>query len=36
MAWGKSGTRRHPNKFPIAVSNDAKAAVAKDLGELKL
>jgi hypothetical protein len=32
VAWGKSGSRRHPNKFPTAVPNDAKAAVAKVLG----
>lgn len=32
VAWGKSGSRRHPNKFPTDVPNDAKAAVAKVLG----
>lgn len=32
VAWGISGSRRHPNKFPISVPNDAKAAVAKVLG----
>ncbi|MGA9047225.1 hypothetical protein [Sulfuricurvum sp.] len=32
VAWGKSGSRRHPNKFPTDVPKDAKAAVAKVLG----
>lgn len=32
VAWGKSGSRRHPNKFPTNVPTDAKAAVAKALG----
>jgi hypothetical protein len=32
VAWGRSGTRRHPNKFPAEVPHDAKAAVAKVLG----
>lgn len=32
VAWGKSGARRHPNKFPTSVPKDAKAAVAKVLG----
>ena len=32
VAWGKSGVRRHPSKFPTNVPNDAKAAVAKVLG----
>jgi hypothetical protein len=32
VAWGKSGSRRHPNKFPADVPKDAKAAIAKILG----
>src|SRR5690606_32954821 len=32
VAWGKSGARRHPNKFPTNVPKDAKVAVAKVLG----
>lgn len=32
VAWGISGSRRHPNKFPANVPKDAKAAVAKVLG----
>lgn len=32
VAWGKSGARRHENKFPAKIPNDAKAAVAKVLG----
>ncbi len=32
VAWGKSGARRHSNKFPARVPKDAKAAVAKVLG----
>jgi hypothetical protein len=32
IAWGKSGSRRHPNKFPTDVPTDAKPAVAKVLG----
>lgn len=32
VAWGRSGARRHPNKFPAEIPHDAKAAVAKVLG----
>lgn len=32
VSWNKSGTRRHPSKFPANVPTDAKAAVAKVLG----
>lgn len=32
VAWGKSGVRRHPSKFPTNVPKDAKVAVAKVLG----
>lgn len=32
VAWGKSGARRHENKFPAKIPNDARAAVAKVLG----
>lgn len=32
VAWGRSGARRHPNKFPADIPNNAKAAVAKALG----
>jgi hypothetical protein len=32
VAWGRSGSRRHPNKFPTDVPIDAKTAVAKVLG----
>ena len=32
VAYGKSGARRHPNKFPADVPKDAKKAVAKVLG----
>jgi hypothetical protein len=32
VSWNISGSRRHPNKFPVNVPNDAKAAVAKALG----
>ncbi len=32
VAWCKSYSRRHPNKFPANVPKDAKAAVAKVLG----
>ena len=31
VAWGVSGARRHPNKFPAEIPADAKAAVAKVL-----
>lgn len=31
VAWGRSGARRHPNKFPADIPSDAKAAVAKVL-----
>jgi hypothetical protein len=31
VSWNKSGTRRHPNKFPADVPADARAAVAKVL-----
>ena len=32
VSWNLSGVRRHQNKFPAAVPNDAKAAVAQVLG----
>lgn len=32
VSWGISGVRRHPNKFPATVPNDAKQAVADVLG----
>lgn len=32
VAWGISGSRRHPNKFPAVVPADAKSAVANVLG----
>jgi len=32
VSWNRSGSRRHPNKFPAIVPNDAKDAVAKVLG----
>lgn len=32
VAWGISGSRRHPQKFPAKIPADAKAAVAKVLG----
>jgi hypothetical protein len=35
VAWGRSGVRRHPNKFPAEIPNDAKEAVAKVLGVSK-
>jgi hypothetical protein len=31
ISWTLSGKRRHPNKFPITIPNDAKLAVAKVL-----
>lgn len=31
VSWGMSGKRRHPNKFPAAIPNDARLAVAKVL-----
>jgi hypothetical protein len=31
VSWGVSGKRRHPNKFPVDVPADARAAVAKVL-----
>ena len=32
VAWGISGVRRYPNKFPAAIPNDARQAVANVLG----
>lgn len=32
VAWSKSGARRHENKFPAQIPNDALLAVAKVLG----
>ncbi len=32
VSWGRSGTRRHPNKFPAEIPLDAKEAIAKVLG----
>lgn len=32
VGWGISGTRRHPNKFPLHIPNDAKQAIADVLG----
>ncbi|MCX6584232.1 MAG: hypothetical protein NT166_29000 [Candidatus Aminicenantes bacterium] len=32
VSWNKSGTRRHPNKFPAKAPRDGKAAGAKALG----
>lgn len=31
VSWNISGSRRHPNKFPASIPNNAKAAVAKVL-----
>ncbi len=31
VAWGKSGKRRHPNKFPVTIPKNAKKAIAKVL-----
>jgi len=32
VAWTTSGTRRHENKFPAQIPNDARLAVTKVLG----
>lgn len=32
VSWGMSGARRHPNKFPANIPNDARIAVATVLG----
>jgi hypothetical protein len=32
VSWNRSGSRRHENKFPATVPNDAKLAIAKVLG----
>lgn len=32
VAWTVSGARRHENKFPAQIPNDARLAVAKVLG----
>jgi hypothetical protein len=32
VSWNRSGTRRHPNKFPTTIPRDARNAVAKVLG----